>query len=123
MFVSSVGGARLTEPSNDLAIALAIASAHRGKPLGRNVVAIGELGLSGELRRVRDVGVRLAEAGRMGFRSAIVPAETQRERGQSRVLDGLRVVDVDNIRRALHLLDLENRRERRAGPVIDSAAW
>ena len=115
VFVSSVGGARLTEPSNDLAIALAITSAYRGTPLGRNAVAIGELGLSGELRRVRDVSVRLSEAGRMGFRSAMVPAETRDSAGTSRVLDGLRVVDVDNIRRALHLLDLEIEGGARAG--------
>jgi DNA repair protein RadA/Sms len=107
VFVSSVGGARLHEPSNDLAIALAVTSAWRGKPLGRNVAAIGELGLSGELRRVRDVGVRLAEAGRMGFRSAIVPAQTHDTAGSSRVLDGMRVVDVDNIARALTLLGMD----------------
>ena len=107
VFVSSVGGARLTEPSNDLAIALAITSAWRGKPLGRNVAAIGELGLSGELRRVRDVGLRLAEAGRMGFRSAVVPALTSETAGNSRVLDGMRVVDVDNVRRALTLLGMD----------------
>ncbi len=106
VFVSSVGGARLTEPSNDLAIALALVSAHRGDPLGRDVVAIGELGLSGDLRRVRDLGVRLAEAGRMGFRSALVPAESSRTVGQSRVLDGMRVIDVDHVGRALGLLDL-----------------
>src|SRR6476659_792846 len=86
VFVSSVGGARLTEPSNDVAIALAITSAAQGKALGRNVVAIGELGLSGELRRVRDLGARLAEAGRMGFRSAVVPAESTQSAGTSRVL-------------------------------------
>ena len=108
VFVSSVGGARLTEPSNDVAIALAITSAWMGKPLGRNVVAIGELGLSGELRRVRDVGVRLAEAGRMGFRSAAGPrGQASQTAGNSRVLDGMRVVDVDNIARALTLLGLE----------------
>ena len=107
VFVSSVGGARLTEPSNDVAIALAIASAWLGRPLARNVVAIGELGLSGELRRARDLGVRLAEAGRMGFRSALVPAVTPGGAGSSRVLDGMRVVDVDNIARALTLLGLE----------------
>src|SRR4051794_23909642 len=107
VFVSSVGGARLTEPSNDVAIALAIASAWLGRPLARNVVAIGELGLSGELRRARDVGVRLAEAGRMGFRSALVPALVPDSAGNSRVLDGMRVVDVDNIARALSLLGLE----------------
>ena len=107
VFVSSVGGARLTEPSNDVAIALAITSAWLRQPLGRNVVAIGELGLSGELRRVRDVGTRLAEAGRMGFRSALVPAESPQSVGDSRILDGMRVVDVDNIARALNLLGLE----------------
>jgi DNA repair protein RadA/Sms len=106
VFVSSVGGARLTEPSNDLAIALAIASAYRGRALGRQVVAVGELGLSGELRRVRDLDVRLAEAGRMGFRSAAVPAEAPETVGRSRVTDGMRVVDMDNIARALSLLGM-----------------
>jgi DNA repair protein RadA/Sms len=115
VFVSSVGGARLTEPSNDVAIALAITSAARHKALGRNVVAIGELGLSGDLRRVRDLGVRLAEAGRMGFRSAVVPAATPQSGGQSRVLDGMRVMDVDHIRRALALLDIETESEKQSG--------
>ncbi|MFL6158946.1 MAG: DNA repair protein RadA [Marmoricola sp.] len=106
VFVSSVGGARLTEPSNDLAIALAIVSAYRGRPLGRQVVAVGELGLSGDLRRVRDIDVRLAEAGRMGFRSAAVPAEVPENIGRSRLMDGLRVVDVDTIRRAVDILGM-----------------
>lgn len=106
VFVSSVGGARLTEPSNDLAIALAIVSAYRGRPLGRQVVAVGELGLSGDLRRVRDIDVRLAEAGRMGFRSAAVPAEAPENIGRSRLMDGLRVVDVDTIRRAVDILGM-----------------
>lgn len=106
VFVSSVGGARLTEPSNDLAIALAIVSAYRGRPLGRQVVAVGELGLSGDLRRVRDVEVRLAEASRMGFRSAAVPAERPEQIGRSRLMDGLRVVDVDTIRRAVDILGM-----------------
>ena len=106
VFVSSVGGARLTEPSNDLAIALAITSAWRGRALGRNVVAVGELGLSGELRRVRDVGVRVAEAGRMGFRSALVPAEASETAGNSRVLDGMRIVECDTISRALSLVGI-----------------
>jgi DNA repair protein RadA/Sms len=112
VFVSSVGGARLTEPSNDLAIALAIVSAHRGEPLGRQVVAIGELGLSGDLRRVRDLGVRLAEAGRMGFRAAAVPADSPESVGRSRVMDGMRVVDVAHVAHALEMLGVgEGRRE------------
>jgi DNA repair protein RadA/Sms len=112
VFVSSVGGARLTEPSNDLAIALAIVSAHRGEPLGRQVVAVGELGLSGDLRRVRDLDIRLAEAGRMGFRAAAVPAESPQTVGRSRVMDGLRVVDVGHVAHALEMLGVgEDRRE------------
>jgi DNA repair protein RadA/Sms len=107
VFVSSVGGARLSEPSNDLAIALAIVSAYRGRALGRQVVAVGELGLSGELRRVRDLDIRVAEAGRMGFRSAAVPADTPATVGRSRVMDGMRVVDIDNIARALGLLGMD----------------
>ncbi len=106
VFVSSVGGARLTDPSNDLAIALALVSALRQRPLGRQVVAVGELGLSGELRRVRDVAVRLGEAGRMGFRSALVPAEAEASTGQSRVRDGMRVLDVGEVTTALELLGL-----------------
>ncbi|MDQ6933940.1 MAG: DNA repair protein RadA [Actinomycetota bacterium] len=108
VFVSSVGGARLTEPSNDLAIALALVSAWHGRALDRKVVAVGELGLSGELRRVRDLGVRLAEAGRMGFRSAVVPATSQDSAGTSRVLGGMRVVDADHIGHAVSMLGLES---------------
>jgi len=114
VFVSSVGGARLTEPSNDLAIALAIVSAHHGQSLGRQVVAVGELGLSGELRRVRDLDIRLAEAGRMGFRSAAVPADANSVVGQSRLVDGLRIVDVDTIATALQMLGMANDAESRA---------
>ncbi|MGO4256531.1 DNA repair protein RadA [Marmoricola sp. RAF53] len=123
VFVSSVGGARLTEPSNDLAIALAIVSAHRGRPLGRQVVAVGELGLSGELRRVRDLDVRIAEAGRMGFRSAAVPAEKPEHIGRSRIVDEVRVVDLDNIRRAVDVLGMSSeedapQRFQHAGPRL-----
>jgi DNA repair protein RadA/Sms len=112
VFVSSVGGARLTEPSNDLAIALAIVSAALGRPLRRNVAAIGELGLSGEVRRVRDVGVRLAEAARMGFRFAVVPAEAPTTVGRMREQDGLQVLELDDVRRALQALDLGKLGER-----------
>ena len=106
VFVSSVGGARLTEPSTDLAIALAIVSAWQRRPLGRNVVAIGELGLSGEIRRARDIGLRLAEAARTGFRSAVVPADPTSPAAGSRVVDGLRVTDLRTIADALTAVGL-----------------
>ena len=101
-----MGGARLTEPSNDVAIALAVASAALNRPLDRDVVAIGEVGLSGELRRVRDLDLRLGEAARLGFTSALVANERPGKAGRVRDLDGLRVVEVDHVQRALGLLDL-----------------
>lgn len=112
VFVSSVGGARLSDPSNDLAIALSIVSAATAQPMGRDVVAVGELGLSGDVRRVRDAGTRLAEASRLGFHSAIAPAENSQSVGQSRIVEGLRVIDVDNIRRCLELVGLERGNDR-----------
>jgi DNA repair protein RadA/Sms len=68
------GGVKTVEPGADLALALALVSAHRGTPVGDDVVACGEVGLGGELRQVHQTARRLAEAARLGFRRAIVPA-------------------------------------------------
>lgn len=73
VFVATVGGARLSEPAGDLALALAVASAKRGHVVPPQVVALGELGLAGELRRVPDLRPRLTEAARLGFTVAVVP--------------------------------------------------
>lgn len=71
---SAVGGVRLHEPGADLAVALALVSAHTGRPVAPDVVACGEVGLGGELRQVGQTARRLGEAARLGFRTAIVPA-------------------------------------------------
>jgi DNA repair protein RadA/Sms len=76
-------------------------------PLG--VVAMGEIGLAGELRRVRDLPQRIAEAARLGFAVAVVPAERREdaERPVSavpRVVDGMRVIEVSDVASALRLL-------------------
>lgn len=73
VFVSTVGGLRVSEPAADLAIALALVSAQTGVPVGEDVVAFGEVGLTGELRQVPATQRRLAEAARLGFRRAVVP--------------------------------------------------
>ncbi|MFB9377467.1 DNA repair protein RadA [Kineococcus gynurae] len=73
-YVATVGGVRLAEPSVDLAVALAVTSAAVDRPLARGLVAFGEVGLAGEVRRVDGVPRRLQEAGRLGVRAAIVPA-------------------------------------------------
>jgi DNA repair protein RadA/Sms len=74
VFAATVGGVRLTEPSVDLALGLAMASAQSNVSIPADLVAIGEVGLAGEIRRVTGVQRRIAEAERMGFRRAIVPA-------------------------------------------------
>jgi DNA repair protein RadA/Sms len=73
VYAATVGGVRLTEPSVDLALALALASARSDASVPADLVAIGEVGLAGEIRRVGGVRRRLAEAQRLGFRRAIVP--------------------------------------------------
>jgi DNA repair protein RadA/Sms len=73
VYAATVGGVRLAEPSVDLAIALALASARSGLCLPAGLIAIGEVGLAGEIRRVTGTPRRIAEAERMGFRHAIVP--------------------------------------------------
>jgi DNA repair protein RadA/Sms len=67
VYVSTVGGVRLTEPATDLAIALAIASAIQDKPIAHNLVAYGEISLAGEIRKVSNGKQRASEANRLGF--------------------------------------------------------
>lgn len=73
VFVAVPGGVRLREPAGDLALCLALASAASGSPVDPAVVAVGEVGLGGEVRRVEGMQRRLAEAARMGFARAMVP--------------------------------------------------
>ncbi|MGA0567281.1 DNA repair protein RadA [Rathayibacter sp. KR2-224] len=68
VYVSTVGGVRLTEPAADLAIAIAVASAVRDRAVGHSMVAFGEISLAGEVRAVTSARQRSAEATRMGFR-------------------------------------------------------
>ncbi|WP_375425924.1 DNA repair protein RadA [uncultured Friedmanniella sp.] len=76
VYVSTVGGAKVADPSADLAAAVAIASAASGNVVTAKLVALGEVGLAGELRQVPGTERRLAEAARLGFTEAVVPAET-----------------------------------------------
>ena len=95
VYTSTVGGARLAEPAADLAVLLAIASAAHDRPLPFGTVAIGEVGLAGEIRRVSGITQRLAEAARLGFTRAIVPLDS------GAVPEGLQVIEVAHIGAAL----------------------
>ncbi|HSP37247.1 MAG TPA: magnesium chelatase domain-containing protein, partial [Frankiaceae bacterium] len=74
VYTATVGGVRLTEPAVDLALVLAVVSALKDEALPGDLVAVGEVGLAGEVRRVPGIERRLAAAARMGFRRAVVPA-------------------------------------------------
>jgi DNA repair protein RadA/Sms len=78
VIASVVGGLRVREPAADLSLALAIASSHRDKPVPGDLVALGEIGLSGELRSVSQLERRLAEAERLGFKRCLLPAGSVR---------------------------------------------
>ncbi|MDU0289025.1 DNA repair protein RadA [Saccharothrix longispora] len=86
VFTATVGGMRLTEPAVDLAVALAVASAAIDVPLPHDLVVVGEVGLSGELRRVNGVGRRLSEAARLGYTKALVPPDAGKLPPETRAL-------------------------------------
>jgi DNA repair protein RadA/Sms len=79
VYVSIVGGVRVADPGADLAVCLAVASAANGQPVGDDLVALGEVGLGGEVRQVAHTPRRLAEAARLGFRRALVPERSPKQ--------------------------------------------
>jgi DNA repair protein RadA/Sms len=99
IYLSTVGGMRLTDSSSDLAVALAMASACRDRPLPASAVVIGEVGLAGDLRRVTGMERRLAEAARLGFTTALIP------HGVKSVPDGICAMPAKTINGALALLE------------------
>jgi DNA repair protein RadA/Sms len=105
MYLSTVGGMRLTDPSSDLAVAVALASAYADLPLPATAVFIGEVGLAGDLRRVSGMERRLAEAARQGFTTALIPS------GSGAVPPGLTTLQAPHIGAALeHVLNIAERR-------------
>jgi DNA repair protein RadA/Sms len=98
VYASTVGGVRISEPAADLAIALAVWSASEQLALPADLVAIGEVSLSGDIRHVGAVSRRLHEAARLGFTRALVPVDP------GRVPPGMRVTEVADLRFALAAL-------------------
>ncbi len=103
VFLNVVGGLRIDEPAADLAAALAIVSSARDHALPSDLIALGELGLSGELRGVGQLEQRLREAAKLGFASALVPrlAAERLPRGL-----GLAPIPAGSLRDALKILNL-----------------
>ncbi len=98
VYVNVVGGVKIIEPAADLACALAIASAHLNRPLPIGMLALGELGLAGEVRAVGQLEQRLREASRLGLGHAIIPPM-----GSTRIpkLGGMSVNEVRRLSQAM----------------------
>lgn len=95
VYAASVGGIKITEPSVDLAVLLAIASAAKDIALPSTLCAIGEVSLTGDIRRVSSVQRRLSEAGRLGFRKALVPQGSDWSH-----IAGMKVIEVPTVSKA-----------------------
>ena len=100
-YLNVIGGLYLDEPAADLAAVLAMASSFRDRPVPNDLAAIGEVGLTGELRAVSALGQRLAEVQRLGFQKCLIPKRVQ---GKLAVPEGLELIRVSNIREALAAL-------------------
>jgi len=110
IFVNVIGGLAVDEPAADLATAAAIASSLRGVPLRADVVLIGELGLSGELRIVGQMPARLREAAKLGFKTAIVPRRLRRGEPWP---EGIQIIEARSLRQALDHALLENDKDQK----------
>jgi DNA repair protein RadA/Sms len=97
VYANLAGGVSIAEPGLDLAVALALASSLRDRPIDPGTVAVGEVGLLGELRPVSGIDRRLREAARLGFEIAVVPAG----RGTVAPIPGMRLLPAANLGEAL----------------------
>ena len=100
-YMNVIGGLYLDEPAADLAAVLALASSFRDRTVPHDLAAVGEVGLTGELRAVNALGQRLAEVQRLGFKKCLIPKRIQ---GKLNAPEGLELIRVANIREALAAL-------------------
>jgi len=102
-YVNVVGGLKLDEPSSDLSIAMALVSSLKDKPVGDDLIAIGEVGLAGEIRAVSHMEKRLAEVKKLGFQRCILPY--QNYKGLNKVLaEGIQLLPVKTVKEAVKFI-------------------
>ena len=97
-YINVIGGLELDETAADLATVLAIASSHRDVPIGSDLAAVGEVGLTGEIRSVTALNQRLLEISRLGFKRCVIPSHV---RGEIKSPKGLELISVKNVREAI----------------------
>lgn len=111
IIVNVVGGLKVREPAADLALALAILSSVKNAAIDSGLVAVGELGLSGEVRSVSQLGRRLQEAAQMGLHRGIIPRSTPRELSAP---SGMELIRVSMLSEALKAASVDKNRTRAA---------
>lgn len=99
-YINVIGGLRLDEPAADLPVALAVASSYRDQPIPCDLAAIGEVGLTGEIRTVSNLSQRLSEVRRLGFSKCIIPKKVS---VKLEIPEGLTVYQVRNLREAIEI--------------------
>ena len=99
-YINVIGGLRLDEPAADLPVVLAIASSYRDMPIPDDLVAIGEVGLTGEIRSVSHMNQRLTEVARLGFKKCIIPYKGAEK---LEIPEDLTVYRVKNLREAIEI--------------------
>lgn len=101
VYINVIGGLQINEPASDLPVILAAASSYRDKVIDSGVAAVGEVGLTGEIRAISNLSQRLAEVHRLGFTKCVIPKQ-----GTSQVVApaGLELIRVRNIREAIEFL-------------------
>ena len=100
VYINVIGGLHIDEPGSDLPVVIAIASSLRDKPVAADLTAIGEVGLTGEIRMVSNLEQRLGEVARLGFHKCVIPRH-----GSQKVVppEGLELIRVRNLREAIEI--------------------
>lgn len=104
VYMNIVGGIKINEPALDLGIILAAASSFKNMPIPKDSIAIGEVGLTGEVRNVNMIEKRIKEAEKMGFKTCIIPESNKKLLKESYKLD---IIGVKNIIEAMRFLGLK----------------
>ena len=102
VYLNVAGGFRVSEPAADLAVAAALLSAVSGIPVPREAVLFGEIGLSGEIRRVAQPSIRLKEAAKLGFTQAIIPQHKKTKESEAK---GIKITEINRLRDLIPLFE------------------
>ena len=103
VYLNVVGGLKINEPSIDLGIIMVTASSYKNIPIEKNVAIMGEVGLTGEVRRINMIEKRLKEAEKLGFKKCIIPESNKKDLKEKYKLD---IICVKNINEAIQKIGL-----------------